>query len=219
MYLLLEDTISKFYLAQNLFIFLIFYYIMEFQKVLDKRASVKKFSSKKPAVENIIEAIFVANMAPAAGNVPELIYLVVDDKEKIGKIADACQQSFIAQSPYLVIVCSITKQAKRLYDLKDDKYLKHNVGASVENFLLKIVDLGLASCWVGAFSEPTIKNTLGIPDSMEIEVVIPVGYELITFKTRLKQPKPKYSLVNRVFFNSWGNKFYKPLIKIRRIDV
>lgn len=192
---------------------------MEFQKVLEKRASVKKFSSKKPAIENIMGAIFAANMAPVAGNIPELTYLIVDDKEKIGKIAEACQQPFIAQISYVVVICSNIKQARRLYDVKDDKYLKHNVGASVENFLLKIVDLGLASCWIGAFSELTMRNTLGIPDAMEIEVVLPVGYELEAWKASPKQPKPKYSLVNRVFFNSWRNKFYKPLIKIRRGDV
>lgn len=192
---------------------------MELQKVLEKRASVKKFSSKKPAVENIMGAIFAANMAPVAGNIPELIYLVVDDKEKIWKIADACQQPFIAQVSYVVVICSNVKQARKLYDVKADKYLKHNVGASIENFLLKIVDLGLASCWIGAFSEPTIRNTLGIPDAMEVEVVLPVGYELGAWKANTKQPKPKYSLVNRIFFNSWQNKFYKPLIKIRREDV
>ncbi|MEK6830990.1 MAG: nitroreductase family protein [Nanoarchaeota archaeon] len=189
---------------------------MDFQKLLEKSMSVKNYSSKKPPIEKIIEAVNAANSAPSAANLPSLIYIIIETPEKIAKIADACQQQFINKAPYVIVVCSNLIQLKRFDDVRAENYLKHNVGAAVENFLLKITDLGLASCWIGAFSESTIKNLLKIPGSINIEVVLPVGYEMVKGKTKKRF---RQLLVNRVFFDSWGNKYYKSFVKIRRADI
>ena len=113
-------------------------------------------------------------------------------------------------------VGKIINQLKKMYDKRSEKYIKHYVGAAVENFLLKITDMGLASCWVGPFSEETLRNHFSIPENNEIELIITVGYEFIKGKSK---PKRKHSLVNRVFFEDWGNKFHKPLEKVRRKDI
>jgi nitroreductase len=189
---------------------------MKLDELLKKRASVKKFSVKKPPANKIIEAIYAAETAPSAGNIQNIIYIVIDNPDTIAEIAKACQQDFIRKAPWVVVITSNPKQLKKLYDVRADKYQKHYVGAAVENILLKLVDMGLASCWVGAFSEPTIRNLLEIPDDQDIELILPIGYELKPGKT---SQRPKYSIVNRLFFGGWGNKFYKPINKIRRGDI
>lgn len=201
---------------QNLFIFSFSEYIMELQKAIEKRASIKKFSMKKPPIELINKSIFAADLAPSAGNMQLITYLIIENKETIGKITDACQQEFIRKAPYVVVVVSDPKRMNILYDKRAEKYMKHNVGAAVENFLLKITDEGLAACWVGAFVEELIKSILKIPGDKEVEVIIPIGYEEI--EGRAKQKLKRYP-VNRVFFETWGNRFYKPLTKIRRSDM
>jgi len=189
---------------------------MDFDNVIKKRASVRKFSSKKPKPEHITELIETANLAPSPGNLYLLMYIVVENPETISKIADACQQEFIKQAPYVIVICSNPKQIKTMYDTRADKYIKHHTGAAVENILLKAVDMGMGSCWVGAFSEPTLRNLLKIQDGINLEVVLPIGYELIKGKTKQRH---KFSLVNRLFFETWKNRFYKPIKKIRRGDV
>ena len=186
---------------------------MDFDKIISKRASIKKYSSKKPKIESIINAIDVSNQAPAAGNIQPTSFVIIENQETINKVADACQQDFIKDAPYVIVVCSNIKQLKKMYDKRSEKYLKHYVGAAVENLLLKLTDLGLASCWVGPFSEPTLRNKLLIPDNTEIELVLTIGYEFIKDKTK---PRRKNSLVNRVFFENWGNKLHTPVKKIRR---
>jgi nitroreductase len=189
---------------------------MDFNKVIEERSSIKKYSSKKPKIESIIEAIETSNKAPAAGNLQPTSFIIVENQETINKVADACQQDFISNAPYVIIVCSNINQLKKMYDKRSEKYIKHYVGAAVENFLLKITDMGLASCWVGPFSEETLRNHFSIPENNEIELIITVGYEFIKGKSK---PKRKHSLVNRVFFEDWGNKFHKPLEKVRRKDI
>lgn len=189
---------------------------MDFDNVVKKRVSVRKFSSKKPEPEKITELIQTANLAPAAGNLYCLLYVMVEDPDTIAKIAEACQQPWIKTAPYVIVIGSEPKLVKKMYDKRADTYVKHHVGAAVENFLLKAVDMGLASCWVGAFSEPTLRSAVNIPDGIGLEVVLPVGYEEIKGKAKQKQ---KYSLENRLFYGTFGNKFYKPISKIRTTDV
>mgnify|MGYP001953254937 CR=1 FL=1 len=84
-----------------------------------------------------------------------------------------------------------------MYDKRADTYTKQQAGAAIENMLLKITDLGLASTWTGAFSEITIRNALKIPDNINIEAILPIGYPTKKHKTK-SNPKPP--LEERVFF-------------------
>ncbi len=187
---------------------------MELQKALEKRASVKKYISKKPPLDKVMEGILAANTAPTPGNLQILKYVIIENPESISKIADACQQSFIKQVPYVVIICSETRQMKRLYDKRAEKYLKQYVGAAAQNFLLKMTELGLASCWVGAFVESTIRQLIDLPEDVNIELLITVGYPL----GKPAKQKYKHTLINKVFSEGWNTK-YKPFIRVRRGDV
>jgi len=180
---------------------------MEFDKVVKKRASVRKYAPKKADIMQVMDAIEAANMAPSPGNLQILKYLIVEDGEKIAKLAEACQQRFVAEAGFVVVVCSNKENVEKAYDKRAEKYVKHHVGAAVENFLLKVTEMGLASCWVGAFSDMTIKTLLNIPDDIDVEVVLPVAYEFRGART-LQKKKP--SLNFRVNYEKWGNKWKKP---------
>jgi nitroreductase len=88
-------------------------------------------------------------------------------------------------------------------------YSKQQVGASIENMLLKVTDLGLASCWVGAFSDETVKRILEIPEDIGVEAMLPIGYEL--GNTKQKQ-KPELDRI--LFFDKWKNKYMRPKVEV-----
>ena len=69
----------------------------------------------------------------------------------------------------------------------------------------------MAACWIGAFSDETIKNIINIPDNIEIEAILPIGYQPVFDKTKQKR---KPTLDNRIYFESYGNKHKKPYGKI-----
>lgn len=187
---------------------------MDLDTAIKKRTSIRKYSPKKFPVEKVIECIFAANSAPNPGNLQLLTYVLVDDKDKIKRLADAAQQNFIAEAPYIVVVCSDNKHISRLYEERADKYLKQHAGAAIENFLLKVTELGLASCWIGAFSDVTVRDILYIPDNIEIEAMLPVAYETTVLKNKTK-PRLKHDLRMRTWFNTWKNKFFKKPEDIR----
>jgi nitroreductase len=173
---------------------------MEFDKVLNKRHSARRFKEiKKPDYQKVMEAIDASSKAPLAGNLPCLKYILVSDKKLIKELAEACQQEFIEKVHYIVVVCTDKKFLEKSYYERAEMYIRQEAGAAIENFLLKIVDLGLASCWVGAFSDETIKRILKIPDNIQIEALLPVGYE---FEGTEKKSRP--NLESTMYYDGWG---------------
>lgn len=178
---------------------------MELSKAIISRHSVKKFKSKKPDWRDIIKCIDFARYAPMAGNNFTLKFILVDDREKIEKIADACQQNFVGDVSYIVVVCSNPSRLVNAYEKNGGKFNKQQVGAAIENFLLKIEEEKLATCWVGYFVEKNIREILKIPEGIEIEAIFPIGYELEKSYTK----KEKVDLDNILFFNEFKNKKMK----------
>ena len=189
---------------------------MDLDTAIKKRASVREYAPKKPEMELVIEAIEAANHAPSPGNLAILRYVIVEDNKQIKAISEACQQPFIEQASILVVICSDPKDAKNFYDKRTDKYIRQTAGAAIQNFLLKITELGLASCWVGAFSDFTVRNVLKIPDDKEIEAILPVGFQTKTCHTTQRK---KHELDNRLYYGKYGEKKRLGFAKIRREDM
>lgn len=184
---------------------------MDFEKVIKQRASIRDYSDKKVDYDAVMKAIEAANLAPSPDNLSILRFIIVEDSEKIAKIAQACQQTFVKDAPILVVVCSDKANTEKMFDERAEKYIKQHAGAAIENFLLKITDMKLASCWVGAFSDVSIKNTLKIPNDIDIEAVLPIAYKSKSEKEKQKL-KPELSKV--IYFEEWKNKNQKPIRKI-----
>jgi nitroreductase len=171
---------------------------MELNEAIEKRASVREFSSKKVKWSDVLEAIDAAVKAPFAGNVSNLRFIIVEDQEVKNKIADFSQQSWMAKAGFVVVVCSDESKLEKMYLKRGLIYSRQQAGAAIENFLLRITDLGLGACWVGAYSDEIIKQALKIPEHINIEGIIPVGYPA---KKPKKSRKP--ALENVINWNAW----------------
>jgi nitroreductase len=145
-------------------------------KIIHNRRSIKKFSSKKPDWRTIIECIDSMRYAPMAGNNYSLKFILVDDKEKINKLAKASQQDFVGDAKYVLVVCTTPERTEIAYEERAKNYLKQQAGAAIQNFLLKITEEKLATCWVGHFVDNEIKSILDIPKDMHVEAIFPIGY-------------------------------------------
>lgn len=175
---------------------------MDLDKAIQNRHCVRKFNSKKkPNWRDIIECVDAARYAPMAGGNYTLKFILVDNEEKINKIAEASQQDFIAQAKFVVIICSNPTRTVNLYGKRGEFYMKQQAGAAMENFFLKVVESGLSTCWVGHFIEEQIKDLLKIPKDVEVEAIFPIGYEYAKPITR----KAKIDLDRILYFNRYGN--------------
>ncbi len=177
---------------------------MDLKRAVRERHSVRSFSSRTPDWRKIIECIDSMLYAPLAGNVPIHKFILISDLKKIEKIAQLCQQEFIADTEYVVVVCSNIKKLEKMYEHDAVKYSRQESGAAIQNFLLMITAHGLATCWTGLYDEKELKRLLKIPDDTIVEALFPIGYEF-----KKSHPLRKQELDTSIYFDEWGNRYMK----------
>ncbi len=177
---------------------------MGVERLIKARRSIRKFKSSKPDWREIIECIDSTRYAPMAGNNFSLKFILVDDENKIQKLAEAAQQDFVKDAQYVVVVCTTPGRTETAYGDRGKIYLKQQAGAAIQNFLLKLTECKLATCWVGHFVDEQVKEALNIPKEIEVEAMFPIGYAY-------EKPKEKryIDLDAVLYFNKYGNKRMK----------
>lgn len=172
---------------------------MEVREAIDSRRSIRKFKDERLVWELVEEILDAGRKAPASGNIQNTRIIVVTDDLKKDEVAQAClKQNWIAKAPVVLVLCNNSTEIKKFYGDRGIMYGIQNCAAVAENMLLMATDLGVGSCWIGAFNEKAIKKSLRITDETNVEVVIPLGYSDITPII----PK-KIDVDKMVFHNEW----------------
>lgn len=151
---------------------------MDFWEVVKKRKSYRNFSSQPVEPEKILKVLEAARLAPSWQNRQCWRFIVVQDKEKIKKIGQLRPLNyninfFLRNVPVIIVACANPKDSGHRAGI--DYYLV-DTAIAMEHLILAATDLGLATCWIGAFDEPMIKNILDIPDEVRIVALTPLGY-------------------------------------------
>lgn len=173
---------------------------MDLDKAIKERHSVRHYTDRKVSLKDIVQIMNAGRLIPAAGNVHTIKFVLIEDSEMKKKLAMAAyEQHFIETAPYVIVVCSDVTRIKHSYGERGLIYARQQAGAAIENILLKITDLGLASCWTGAFHDITVKKLLKIPENIIVEALIPVGYS-----ASKKVERAKHDLDKIVYVGKWG---------------
>jgi len=149
---------------------------MDFDKVLRERKSVRAYSGKNVSFKDVTDICEAARFSPAAGNIFTIKLVLVSDRKKIIELTEAAlRQECIAKACHVIVVCSDVENIVRSYGEQGKIFARQQAGAAIENMMLKTADLGLATCWVGAFDDSAVKRVLGIPAHVQIEALLPIG--------------------------------------------
>lgn len=174
---------------------------MDFDKVVEKRHSVRSFKDKKASWKDAMTAIDSALQGPFAGNMNNLKFIIVENAEKIKNIANHSQQSWISEASLLIVICSDDSSLEKQYEERGTVYSRQQAGAAINTMLLKLTDLGLGSCWVGAYADEYVKRELDIPSDIQVEGIIPVGYEN---PSKIRKKPTKHTLERAINWEKWG---------------
>ena len=182
---------------------------MNFQEVVEKRQSVRKFKDEKIPKEHIEEIVRTAGLAPSGKNIQNWHFVVIQNdnlKNKIGQAVLEKNESiclemdkidkargdtfrkfvrnftlFFLKAPVIVVVFTTEYKPSSYYEYKFinadqailDDLVKHknpgmqSLGAALQTFTLKAVDLGYGSCWITSANyasteiEALLKEELG----------------------------------------------------------
>ena len=173
---------------------------MEIDTCIKKRRTTKDFLDKKIEKLKINKILDSIRYAPNSGNLQNWRLIVVEDKEKKKKLVKASfNQSWIAQSSIIIVVCSDNQDIKRYYKKElAENFIIQNCAAGIQNMLLTAYSLGISSCWCATSNEDLVKEILKIPDKISVQAIICLGYS----KEKPQMPK-RLDLDNILHFNEW----------------
>jgi nitroreductase len=160
---------------------------MEFNEVIEKRFSVRKFSDEI-VPQNLIEEILeIGRIAPSAGNLqPTIVYVL--DEEKI-ELFNKFNSPQINSKQAFLICYNKNIEMKRPQDNFSFGITDSSIVTTF--MMLKITELGLGSVWTGWFDSKKIKEILKIPEEYEVSVILPFGYKSKSYKQKEKSKTRK----------------------------
>ena len=151
---------------------------MDVLEAIKERRSIRAFTDEKVSEKDVERLIDAARWAPSAGNTQPLELVVVKDKEMKRKLSEAAlNQTFIQKAPVVIVVCADLNRSSRGYGSRGKNlYSLQDTAAATENILLAAQELGLATCWVGAFRDKEVAKAVKAPKNMKPVAIVPVGH-------------------------------------------
>ena len=179
---------------------------MELSDVIASRRSIRKFKQEDISTGTVRLLLDAARLAPSGSNLQPARFIVAQSpaaKEALGRYTP---YKFIVKASVIFVCCAdltvITTRDRRIGELRKEgafegvdmdmndpsavspimdaeavrAYLSMNVAIAIEHIVLKAVDLGLGSCWLGRFDRDKVKKFLALDESIYPVVLLPVGH-------------------------------------------
>jgi len=169
---------------------------MQFIELATKRYSVRSYKAKLVEDDRLRLVLQAARLAPTAANRQAFRLIVVLTKSRESELLRIYNKSWFVQAPVVICICAIPNEAWVRSDGKN--YGDVDAAIVMDHLTLAAADLGLGTCWVGAFDPVAAREVLGIPEQAEPIAFTPLGYP--ADQPRAKKRK---SLDDLVRHNHW----------------
>jgi nitroreductase len=147
---------------------------MNVYEAIKLRRSIRAYQERKIEEEELNKVLEAARLAPSASNRQEWKFIVVKDKDLKEKLAIAAdEQTFIGEAPIVIVACATESESIMLCG--QPRYTV-DVSIAMSFIILQARELGLGTCWIGAFNESSVKEILGIPEYIRVVTITPLGY-------------------------------------------
>ena len=171
---------------------------------IKQRRSIRKYLPRKVPSELVEKVLVTAGWAPSAHNSQPWRFIVLEDALVKRTLADAMADAWVADlakvgltvqadmrkerverfadAPVLILACSTMESLRKFPDEKRQRnehdLAMQSLGAAMQNLLLTAHAAGLGACWFCApgFCKETVRRVLKIPDAVEPEALVIMGY-------------------------------------------
>jgi nitroreductase len=150
---------------------------MEFSDLFKKRRTIRRFKQVQVFDKDIRYMLEAARLAACGGNVQKLRYIVARDRKLVKDIFDNTAWGGLVSpnrnpewgknAPLTFIVITAPK---------DSGEMLTNAGAAVQSMEYAAADVGLGSCWIGAYKKENVDRILELPITEESLYLLAVGY-------------------------------------------
>ncbi len=147
---------------------------MDFQDLIRKRYSARSYKSKA-VPEDVLKAVLEAGrLAPTAANRQAFRIIVIKTEHVKDKLLEIYRSPWFAQAPIVLGVVSLRGENWIRRDGKN--YADVDAAIVMDHMILAAADLGLGTCWIGAFDPDNARSLLALPENSEPIAFTPLGY-------------------------------------------
>jgi nitroreductase len=143
------------------------------------RFSTRNYLKKDVPEDKLNAVLNAARFAQSARNLQDWKFVVVRDPAIRGRLAVAAKdQMFVSEAPVVIACCGVGVD----YIMTCGQYAYAlDVAIAMENMALAAHEVGLGTCWLGAFYEDEVKKELGIPRiGVRVVGLLTLGYPGVT---------------------------------------
>ena len=147
---------------------------MDVFTAISQRWSVRSYKATDVEEEKLKRILEAVRLSPSSSNRQEWKFIIVKNREMRKRLADAAfGQSFIGEAPVVIVACETESKA-----MLGCGQPAHTVDVSIAcaYMILQAYELGLGTCWIGAFEEDEAKKILNVPEHVRVVAMTPLGY-------------------------------------------
>ena len=147
---------------------------MDVSVAISQRSSVRAYKAMDVEEDKLKKVLEAARLSPSASNRQDWKFIVVKNRETKKKLAKAAfGQSFIGEPPVVIVACGTDSKAMLACGQP-----MHTVDVSIAcaYLILQAYELGLGTCWIGAFNEGETKKILSIPEHVRVVAMTPLEF-------------------------------------------
>ncbi len=147
---------------------------MDVFEAITTRQSIREYREIPVPEDKLDRVLEAGRMAPSGGNRQEMKFVVVRDPERRRKLAEASGgQRHVAQAP--VVIAAVATEPKRVMMCGVPAY-PVDVAIAIDHMTLAATEVGLGTCWIGAFVQDAVRSALDIPGSCEVVSLLTLGF-------------------------------------------
>ena len=147
---------------------------MDVKEAIESRRSYRSLTDTEITEELIEDLATAASLAPSCYNNQPWRYVFVYQEEQLKKLHKSLPEANNWAKNASLLIAIFTKPDLDCI-VKDREYYLFDVGLAVNNLMLRATELGLVTHLMAGFNAEQAKQTLNIPDEMELISLMAVG--------------------------------------------
>ena len=159
---------------------------MEFQELIEQRYSVRAYKPDDLPSNIIDKVLEAARLAPTAANRQSFRLFVIKTAAFKDELKKIYPQEWFVHAPYVIGICGIPEGNWVRRDGRN--YADVDSAIVMDHVILSATDLGLGTCWIGAFDPDAARKFLDLRQDMEPIAFTPIGYPADNPGTKRRKP-------------------------------
>lgn len=147
---------------------------MNFLDLARKRYSVRSYLDTPVEDDKLMKVLEAARLAPSACNNQPLILIVIRDEQTKKKLESVYNRPWFINAPLIIAACCDRHKSWHRSDGVD--YGDIDIAIAFDHLTLAATELGLGTCWIGAFKLIEAKRALFLPEHIDPIAFTPLGY-------------------------------------------